>query len=344
MTRDGVAIIGECYRDAAQRSLDIQEFAKIFANNLRSSGTKELQLYASQITTSYEARKNTSIVKKLVDNMLTLATHIIYYRIKTDPTLKSASVKCCGRLKAFESEVKKSLEHVLDGDTPEIKDRFGCRINILNKGLDAIRMLDIITNDLIEFFCGYTTPEHIQQFINWIDTNPEIDDETKDILHETISPNFILNKSEIMRGVGDFDAQKHPMVIVPSKTLILPEYHYGIKNYILTPKDNGYQSVHFVLRMPSYSKIYPGEYVEFQMRTNDMHAYAEHQLASHTMYKEAQQKRYDDFGVTEAFQLNPDEISLLGFILFEDGTCVDEIGLRKPIHFEVRQVSNQGIF
>lgn len=344
MTRDHVKIIGDCYRDAAQKSLDIQEFVKTFANNLRTSGVKELQLYAAQMETSYESRKNTLIAKKLVDNMLTLATHIIYYRIKTDPEFKNTSVKCFGRLKAFESEAKKSLEHILNEDSPELKDRFGCRINILNKGLDAIRILDIITNDLIEFFCGYTTPEHIQQFLDWIDSNPEIDDETKEILHETISHNFILNKSEIMRGVGDFDSQKHPTVIVPSETLILPEYHYGVKNYILTPKDNGYQSVHFVLRMPSYSKIYPGGYFEFQIRTNQMHVYAEHQLASHTMYKAEQQKRYDEFGVAEAFQLNPDEISLLGFTLFDDGTCVDEIGLRKPVLFEVRQVSNLGIF
>ena len=92
-----------------------------------------------------------------------------------------------------------------------------------------------------------------------------------------------------MRGVGDFDPQKHPTIIV-----------------------NGYQSVHFVLRMPSYSKIYPGGYFEFQIRTNEMNVYAEHQLASHSMYKAEQQKRYDDFGVAEAFQLKPDEISLTG--------------------------------
>lgn len=344
MTRDHVKIIGNCYRDAALKSTDIQEFAQVFANGLRNSGIKELQLYAAQMTSSYEARKNTAVAKKLVDNMLTLATHVIYYRIKNDPELKNTSIKCCGRLKAFESEAKKSLEHVLDGSSPQLKDRFGCRINILNKGIDAIRALDIIVNDLIEFFCGYTTPEHIQQFIDWIDSNPEIDKETKEILYETISHDFILSNSEIMRGVGDFDAQKHPTVIVPDATLILPEYHYGIKNYIMTPKDNGYQSVHFVLRMPSYSKICPGGYFEFQIRTNEMHVYAEHQLASHSMYKAEQQKRYDSFGVSEAFQLNPDEISLLGFTLFDDGTCADEIGLRKPIHFEVRQVSSLGIF
>ena len=344
MTRDHVKIIGDCYRDAARKSPDVQEFVKLFANSLRNSHVKELQLYAAQMEASYEARKNTPIAKKLVDNMITLVTLIIYYRIKTDPFFKNTSVKCCGRLKAFESEAKKTLEHVISGDPPEIRDRFGCRINILNKGLEAIQMLDLITNDLIEFFCGYTTPEEIQKFIVWIDNNPEIDTETREILHETLSHNFILNHSDKMRGSGDFDPQKHPTIIVPKTSLISKDYKYGIKNYIITPKDNGYQSVHFVLRMPSYSNVYPGGYFEFQIRTNDMHVYAEHNLASHTMYKEAQQKRYDNYGVSEAFELEPNEISLLGFTLFNDGTCSDEIGFRKAVHFEVRQVSNLGIF
>ena len=344
MTRDHVKVIGDCYRSAAKKSLDIQELAKEFVTGLRNTEIKELQLYAAQMATSYEARKNASVSKNLVDDMLTLVTYIIYYRIQTDPTFSNTSVKCYGRIKAFESEAKKTLEHLLDGESPELKDRFGCRINVLNKGLDAIRIVDIITNDLIEFFCGYTTPECIQAFIDWIDTNPEIDTETRETLHETMSYNFILDKSDVMRGLGDFNPQLHPTVIVPTETLILKEYQYGIKNYVITPKDNGYQSVHFVLYMPSYSKVCPGGYFEFQIRTNEMHVYAEHDLASHTMYKINQQKKYDDYGVSEAFQLDSNEISLLGFTLFEDGSCADEIGFRKGVPFEVRQASLKGIF
>ena len=107
MTRDHVKIIGDCYRDAARKSLDIQEFVNLFAKGLRNTHVKELQLYAAQMEASYEARKSTHIAKKLVDYMITLVTHIIYYRIQTDPIFKNTSVKCCGRLKAFESEAKK---------------------------------------------------------------------------------------------------------------------------------------------------------------------------------------------------------------------------------------------
>ena len=52
MTRDSVKIIGACYRDAALKSQDMQDFARIFANGLRSSGDKELQLYGAQMETS----------------------------------------------------------------------------------------------------------------------------------------------------------------------------------------------------------------------------------------------------------------------------------------------------
>ena len=60
--------------------------------------------------------------------------------------------------------------------------------------------------------------------------------------------------------------------------------------------------------------------------------------------KSGRGKRYDEYGVSEAFQLNPDKINLLGFTLFDNGTWADEIGLRNAVHFEVRQASYNGIF
>ena len=99
MTRDHVKVIGNCYRSAAQKSLDLQELAKEFVTGLRNTGIKELQLYAAQMATCYEARKNTSVTKKMVDDMLTLVAHIIYYRTQTDPSFQNTSAKCFGRIK-----------------------------------------------------------------------------------------------------------------------------------------------------------------------------------------------------------------------------------------------------
>lgn len=89
---------------------------------------------------------------------------------------------------------------------------------------------------------------------------------------------------------------------------ILEPYKNRFKDYITSPKPNGYQSLHTTI-------LFEGFPVEIQIRTEDMHQYAEYGVATHYLYKEKRSKQ-------DALDIR---LAWLRKMMEDENTTIDEL-------------------
>lgn len=78
-----------------------------------------------------------------------------------------------------------------------------------------------------------------------------------------------------------------------------------VKDYIASPKDNGYQSIHTTVRDKYTDAIF-----EVQIRTDEMHEYCEYGVASHWAYKQKSDINQHSFIDTDRFKWIQDLVNL----------------------------------
>lgn len=144
----------------------------------------------------------------------------------------------------------------------------------------------------------------------------------EDIIKHFIEKGLTLCEAEPVKNTENFEVEKHPNIIIPKNPGISKAFSYGIKDYILSPKENGYQSIHAVFRSTN------GSCFEVQVRTFNMHVNAESGTANHTKYKS---KKYENM-----FSLDRNKIHIPGYGFSED-TLYDYIGLEKSLQILQRQ-------
>lgn len=144
-----------------------------------------------------------------------------------------------------------------------------------------------------------------------------------DIIIHFIKKGLTLCEADPVSQTKNFNPSKHPNIFVPSKSEISKDFICGIKDYVRFPKENGYQSIHVVFRGST------GECFEIQIRTFDMHLYAESGYAKHSQHK---LQRYG-----KTFSFDREKIHIPGYGVAEDGTIYDFVGLEEGLKILKRQ-------
>lgn len=273
MTSETLSKIHAAYVSAVQKAnINVAEITKHFLadlNNMSVTDEDTIQFsnFLNGVERCYQERLNTFQMTNLCEEILFCSMHILGW-LNTQgydmDTIYSA------RRKGLESHYTKILDKATNNKVTNIYDLFGIRGILLNEE-NGIELVYKINDATIGILCNLNRKDRAN-FVNWVDENTNIDDFSKKRIHNILSIPFQLQEAERKQGTDGFNPKDFPDIEVPEKSLTL--YTCGVKDYIATPKGNGYQSLHFILRISATSTRLPGAAVEVQFRTDKMNKHA----------------------------------------------------------------------
>lgn len=260
----------------------IPEILRLYENDLRKNHDFVSNAHASAISNYRELitdKKFLSIIRKNFDNL--------YNFLEKDPNDLRFSIE--GRRKSLISSEEKICKLLHESRSIDLfRDTFAFRVIVFGTESNSIELIDqcySILNRIIQFYVnkGFTLCEE----------DPTID-------------------------VMEVDSPYYNSVLIPKGSGISDNYKYGVKDYILHPKKNGYQSLHCVFRTPT------GYCFEVQVRTFGMHVYAVNGRAEHSVYKSSK------YNYRITFDQN--KVHIPGYGVADNGKIFDFIGLEKPLN------------
>lgn len=265
----------------------IPDILRLYEADLRNNQNFVSQSHANAIRNYRELitdKKFLSVIRKTFDSL--------YSILEKDPHNLLFSIE--GRRKSLISSEEKI-----------------CKLLYENRSIDLFR--DIFAFRVIVFGAESNSLELINQCYSILNS----------IIHFYVNKGYTLCEEDPTIEVMSVDSPYHDSIIVPVKSGISDCYLYGVKDYIINPKKNGYQSLHCVFRTPA------GYCFEVQVRTFGMHVYAVDGRAEHSSYKSDKYNYRIDF--------DRSRVHIPGYGISDNGTIFDFIGLEKPLSVISRQ-------
>jgi len=246
-----------------------------------------------QHATKLSEYKNIRLNEDLINHLKEIVFSIHSFLAKTYPNLQC---EIQFRIKSLRHAEEKITRNILLGQSIDIKDFLGIRVIFFNENNleDILKCYEIVVN----------VTKHI------------------------ISNSCLLCQAESLVDAESFDSLLYPNIVVLTKDNIeesIPDfskYSFGFKDYILTPKNSGYQSLHGVF------KTVTGNFFEVQFRNLRMHQLAETSEFSHEIYK---RDKYKDI----ALNIDPFRIHTQHYHIDKSGKYSDYDGIIEPLQLLV---------
>lgn len=274
------------YPDLAEvvyNSSSMDEVWKGYIARLREDGSMYASLYANKLEEFYDIKEVNKLIL-LEQEFYSLKEHMRELKGELQ-----VGFRLTRRLKDFIGTNEKIRLYLRKGNSLEkVRDLLGFRIVLCSTPTDTMQSIKAayqVMNKIIEFFIK----------------------ERKCILAE----------AEPVLSSG-FDSKNNPDIIVPTKSYIMDGFDANVKDYIISPKKNGYQGLHAIIKKPD------GLVFEIQVRTMAMDVRAEYGVAGHGPYKN---DRYEG----ENIQIDFSRVQIPGFVVTRNTIICDNIGLCKAI-------------
>lgn len=236
MTEQTLKFLHDSYNHAAQQSRDILEIITNFYDilcNYTPENAEDTAEFDMFLRNIFSSIKYREKTYHMTNFLIDVAFTIMHIAVWMNQTQNAdIDVNLTGRRKSLESELEKLLTK------QSIHDLFGMRAIILNNNSpeDSKNKLYMFAS----MITGILTKSNRKAFKNfsiWIEQN-----------------SLELSSKERLKNI----------LKMPFKIIIF-------KDYVVSPKENDYQSIHYVFTLESFSPILPGAEFELQLRTNYMH-------------------------------------------------------------------------
>lgn len=255
MTQQTLDFIHQSYQEALAKSTNIiqiiQNLFDILADaDVCAEDARSYDAFVDGLRNCLKIRKMTSDITDIVTYITITIMHIIKW-LNISKQL-NIDIILHGRRKSLESDFTKLLRKANQTLSAKIKDRFGLRGILLNESEEQSIEYIYLIEDAITGILAAKNRKMRKEFIEWVNTSNYVNSINRITINEVLNIPF------------DVD---------------------GRKDFMKSPKKNGYQSLHFILTIEPYSDLLPGTHLEIQLRTKKMDDNAEHGTACYDEYK-----------------------------------------------------------